>query len=93
MGGPTEMDRLLALAPSALEAERSAVQSHLRRDGALELSEPCARATEAQLLAVVGLFRFWLFGVGARRLGATEAWMKLQAEASASEEHSTPPTE
>ena len=74
LGGRAEMDRLLALPASALESERLAVSSTLRREPAVQLTTPCAREAEAQLRAVVGLFRVWLFRVGAQDLGATEAW-------------------
>ena len=82
MGGRAEMDRLLALAPGDLELERCDVSSNLRQEAAVQLTEPCGRAAEAQLKAVVGLFRIWLFRVGAQELGATEAWKELQAAAS-----------
>ena len=55
LGGRAEMDRLLALPPSALESERLAVSSTLRREPAVQLTTPCGRAAEAQLQAVVGL--------------------------------------
>ena len=82
LGGRAEMDRLLALAPSALELERWAVSSNLRREPAVQLTTPCAREAEAQLWAVVGLLSVWLLRVGAQYLGATEAWQELQAATS-----------
>ena len=60
----------------------------------MQLTTPCAREAGTQLPAVVGLFRVWLFRVGAQDLGATEAWQELQAAASSREERAgLPPRE
>ena len=95
LGGRAEMDRLLALAPGDLELERCDMSSNLRQEAAPQLTEPCGRAAEAQLKAVVGLFRIWLFRVGAQELEmVTEAWKELQAAASSgTQQLGSPPRE